>query len=166
MLPKLCPAIAKWISTVMCSAKARYTPATGGEQSGVLKDSMMKVYLVYRNIDKILNLLRKKIINRASLCWHPGLECRVPWFSCRNTLKQLDTVVSTYLDTWSGFEAAKTAPWPSRGLHHFGKFLEPSDERAGRGCCCFLMWWYSWAFLADQEWAPETCRAQILIFQF
>ena len=34
----------------------------------------------------------------------------------------------TYLDTWSGFEAAKTAPWPSRGLHHCGKFLEPSDE--------------------------------------
>ena len=33
-----------------------------------------------------------------------------------------------YLDTWSGFEAAKTAPFPSRGLHHFGKFLEPSDE--------------------------------------
>ena len=33
-----------------------------------------------------------------------------------------------YLDTWSGFEAAKTAPGLSRGLHHFGKFLEPSDE--------------------------------------
>ena len=33
-----------------------------------------------------------------------------------------------YLDTWSGFEAAKTAPWPNRGLHHCGKFLEPSDE--------------------------------------
>ena len=33
-----------------------------------------------------------------------------------------------YLDTWSGFEAAKTASWPSRGLHHCGKFLEPSDE--------------------------------------
>ena len=32
-----------------------------------------------------------------------------------------------HLDTWSGFEAAKTAPWPSRGLH-FDKFLEPSDE--------------------------------------
>ena len=31
----------------------------------------------------------------------------------------------TYLDTWSGFEAAKTAPWPSRGLHHCGKFLDP-----------------------------------------
>ena len=44
-----------------------------------------------------------------------------------------------YLDTWSGFEAAKTAPWPSRGLPHCGKFLEPSDERAGRGCHCFLM---------------------------
>ena len=36
--------------------------------------------------------------------------------------------INTYLDTWSGFEAAKTAPWPSRGLHHCGKFLEPSDE--------------------------------------
>ena len=34
----------------------------------------------------------------------------------------------TYLDTWSCFEEAKTAPWPSRGLHHSGKFLEPSDE--------------------------------------
>ena len=33
-----------------------------------------------------------------------------------------------YLDTWSGFEVAKTAPWPSRGLHHFDKFLEPADE--------------------------------------
>ena len=33
-----------------------------------------------------------------------------------------------YLDTWSGFEAAKTAPWPRQGLHHCGKFLEPSDE--------------------------------------
>ena len=42
-------------------------------------------------------------------------------------------IMLTYLDTWSGFEAAKTAPWPSRGLHHCGKFLEPSDERAGRG---------------------------------
>ena len=33
-----------------------------------------------------------------------------------------------YFDSWSGFEAAKTAPWPSRGLHHCGKFLEPSGE--------------------------------------
>ena len=33
-----------------------------------------------------------------------------------------------YLDNWSGFEAAKTAPWPSQGLHHFGKFLELSLE--------------------------------------
>ena len=33
----------------------------------------------------------------------------------------------TYLDTWSGLEAAKAAPWPSLGLHHCGKFLEPSD---------------------------------------
>ena len=33
-----------------------------------------------------------------------------------------------YFDTWSYFEAAKTVPWPSRGLHHFGKFLEPLVE--------------------------------------
>ena len=46
------------------------------------------------------------------------------------------------LCTWIlgvGFEAAKTALWPSRGLHHFGEFLDPSDELAGQGCCCFLM---------------------------
>ena len=51
-----------------------------------------------------------------------------------------------YLDTWSGFEAAKTAPWPSQGLHHCGKFLEPSDEWAGRGCYCFLMRWHNLNF--------------------
>ena len=73
--------------------------------------------------------------------------------------------VIQYLDTWSGFEAAKTAPWPSRGLHNFVKFLEPSYEWAGRGCYCFLMRWHSWAFLAHQEWATENCRAQIWIFQ-
>ena len=71
-----------------------------------------------------------------------------------------------YLDTWSGFEAAKTAPWPSQGLHHCGKFLEPSDEWAGWGCYCFLMRWHNWAFLASQEWCWETCRPQIWIFQF
>ena len=31
---------------------------------------------------------------------------------------------SLYLDIWSGFEAAKTVPWPSGGLHHLGKFFE------------------------------------------
>ena len=45
--------------------------------------------------------------------------------NCTGTvLKESDT----YLDTWNGFEAAKTAPWPSRGLHHCGKFFEPSNE--------------------------------------
>ena len=72
--------------------------------------------------------------------------------------------LSSTLGYLGGFETAKTAQWLSRGLHHFGKFLEPSDEWAGRGCCCFLMWWHSWAFLAHQEWAPEICRAQICIF--
>ena len=45
----------------------------------------------------------------------------------------------TRILTWSGFEAAKPAPWPSRGFHHVGKFLETSDEIAGRGCYCFLL---------------------------
>ena len=31
----------------------------------------------------------------------------------------------TSILNWSDFEAAKTAPWPSRGLHQFGKFHEP-----------------------------------------
>ena len=66
----------------------------------------------------------------------------------------LFVILTTYLDTWRGFEAAKTAPFPSRGIYHFGKFLEP------------LMRWPSWAFLANNEWAPEICRAQIWIFQF
>ena len=39
-------------------AKALYTPGFR-EQSGVLKDSMIKVYLGYRNIDEILKLLTK-----------------------------------------------------------------------------------------------------------
>ena len=44
-------------SSVCC-----YTPSsqiTLGEQSGVLKESMIKVYLRYRNIDEILKLLKK-----------------------------------------------------------------------------------------------------------
>ena len=40
-------------------AKALYSPGMG-EQSGVLKDSMIKAYLGYRNIDNILKLLNKK----------------------------------------------------------------------------------------------------------
>ena len=43
------------------------------------------------------------------------------------------SVTRWILGYWSGFEAATTAPWPSRRLHHFGKFVEPSDELAGRG---------------------------------
>ena len=83
-------------------------------------------------------------------------------------LKDVLDVISLFLelDTWCGFEAAKTAPWTSRGLHHFGKFLEPSDEWADRGCCWILMRWHSWEFLAHHEWAPEICRAQIWIFKF
>ena len=36
---------------------------------------------------------------------------------------QIATRLMTYLDTWSGFEAAKTAPWPSRRLHHLSNSL-------------------------------------------
>ena len=64
-----------------------------------------------------------------------------------------------YLDTWSDFEAAKPAPWPSRSLHHLIKFRESYSEIAGRGSCCFLLW-------AHQEWTLEICWAQILISRF
>ena len=37
---------------------------------------MIKAYFGYRNIDQILKLLKKKLINRTPLCRHPGLECR------------------------------------------------------------------------------------------
>ena len=44
-----------------CLVKALYTPGLG-EQNGVLKDSMIKVYLGYQNIGEILKLLKKKFI--------------------------------------------------------------------------------------------------------
>ena len=44
-----------------------------------------------------------------------------------------------FLNTCCGFEALKPAPWPSLGLHRLGKFLDPQDKMAGRGCCCFLL---------------------------
>ena len=71
-----------------------------------------------------------------------------------------------YLDTWSGFEAAKPAPWPSRGLHQLGKFLEPSSGIVGRGCCCFFLRWQSCAFWAHKEWALEICRVKLEFFSF
>ena len=52
---------------------------------------------------------------------------------------QVNTIQHIQLDTWSGFEAAKTAPRPSRGLHPIDIFLQPQDELAGRGCYCFHM---------------------------
>ena len=42
-------------------AKARLYTTGLGEQSGVLKDSMEKVYLGNLNIDEILILLKKKM---------------------------------------------------------------------------------------------------------
>ena len=58
---------------------AFYTPGLG-EQSGALKDSMIKVSVGYQNIDELLKLLKKKKrINRTPLWRHPGLECRAPW---------------------------------------------------------------------------------------
>ena len=40
--------------------KALYSPGLG-EQSGVLKDSMIKEYLLYRNIHEKLKLLKDKM---------------------------------------------------------------------------------------------------------
>ena len=75
-------------------------------------------------------------------------------------------VTHNYLDTWSSFEAAKTAPWRSRGLHHFGKFLEPSDKWAGRGCCCFLMRWHSWTFLLIRNELQKFVELKFEFFSF
>ena len=72
--------------------------------------------------------------------------------------------ILTYLDTWSGFEAAKTAPWPSLGLHHFGKLFEPSDELAGQRCCCFLMWYYSWAYFGPSGMSSLNLSSSNLNF--
>ena len=45
----------------------------------------------------------------------------------------------TYLDTWSGFEAAKTAPWPSRDSTTSVNSLSPQMsklvEDAVASCC-------------------------------
>ena len=121
-----------------------------------------------------------------SICWRKSFQpmkmtpTALCWLNCQSRQRHGGSTVTdmptktatywinqdsdiTYFDTWSGFEAAKTVPWPSRGLTHFDKFLEPSDEWAGRGWCCFL-WWHSWAFFSDQEWTLETCRAKIWIF--
>ena len=64
------------------------------------------------------------------------------------------------------FEAAKTAfGWIGDSTTSVNS-LSPQMSELVKGCSCFLMRWHSWAFLAHQEWAPETCRAQIWIFQF
>ena len=42
--------------------------------------------------------------------------------SSGNTVYQICNNLLT-ADTYSGFEAAKTVPWPSQGLHHLGEFL-------------------------------------------
>ena len=84
-------------------------------------------------------------------------------FGARETKHALRILLTWILGVVSK-QLIKTDPWPSRRLHHFGKFLEPSDEWAGRGCYCFLMRRHSWSFLTYQEWAPETCRAKNLNF--
>ena len=86
------------------------------------------------------------------------IKCRPNDFSCADAAH---IALLGYLYTWSGFEEAKTAPWPSQGLHRFAKFLEPSYELADRGCCCFLLRWHGCAFWAHQETALEICLAQI-----
>ena len=49
------------LSDVHYYTKALYTSILGGGQSGVPKDSMIKVCLGYRNIDEIFKLLKKKM---------------------------------------------------------------------------------------------------------
>ena len=127
------------------------------------------------NIDILAPILSDLINKSLAMGLFPSLYKELKYFPYLKNKDKLDiTNYRTYLSylssaklllTWSGFEATKTAPWPSRGIHHFGKFLEPSDKWAGRGCYCFLLRWHSWVFLSDQEWAPETSLAQIWNFQ-
>ena len=55
-------------------------------------------------------------------------------------------------------------PW---GLHHFGKFLEPSDEWAGRGCCCFMIRWhivghFSWSGMSARNLSSSNLNFSVL----
>ena len=88
---------------------------------------------------------RCKAINMTGIYYAPSELLHPNWscFCCRNGTMDMRPNFKNgfwfpyvmympklfiYLDTWSGFEAAKTAPWPSRGLHRCDEFLEPSDE--------------------------------------
>ena len=80
-------------------------------------------------LDTDVYIYRDRDINSITL---RNLLC-ITFVNQRYMSSKVIQIFLSCLDTWSGFEAGKTAPWPSRGLHHFGKFLEPSDEWAGRG---------------------------------
>ena len=56
---------------VLSRAQATYSAGLG-EQSGDQKDSMLKVYLGYRNIDEIFKLLKKKKSDSTLLKRRPG----------------------------------------------------------------------------------------------
>ena len=92
---------------------------------------MQSTHLLVQNnaVNQMINLL-------GGLTWRTYLEDLLGGLTWRTYLDDLlgGLTWRTYLGdllgglTWSRFEVAKTAPWPTRGLHHFGKFLEPSDE--------------------------------------
>ena len=66
------------------SPKVLYIPGLG-EQSGVLNDSMIKVYPGNRNIDEILKFLKKKWINQSPRCRDLGQECKEPGLASPST---------------------------------------------------------------------------------
>ena len=82
------------------------------------KTTNFKVFVIQFNI-KCCSFQRSRSKTVGELAF---LVAKLQFFRRR------EKYILGYLDTWSGFEAAKAAPWPSRGLHHFGKFLEPLDE--------------------------------------
>ena len=75
-------------------------------------------------------------------------------------------LITYLLGYWSGFEAAKTAPWPGWRLHHCCKVLEPSDEWAGRGCYCFLMRWHSWHYWLIRNVVEKLVELKFEFFSF
>ena len=110
--------LCKWWSTLKSAVFGFSLPPLVGGGGGLVCESVGKADLLSDNFD----IKQSKESLDLPLTCHPS-PCPIT-FAFRSS----ELIRSCYLDTWSGFIAAKTVPWPSRELHHCGKFLEPSDE--------------------------------------
>ena len=69
-----------------------------------------------------------------------------------------------YLDHLVGFRSSKPISWPSRKQHGRYGFFETYHEIADQGFCCFLPYWYSWAFWAQFSKSYRNLLSSIFIF--